>query len=144
MRWWLTRPSRPMMWHIDKGWKIPANDAPPPLNIHAEWWLEPWKQFDQLLVVEGQKKSTVPLNTLESAVLVLADQAISCGFLVATLSGVCALEKIQETLASLEKRNLLLCHHSRVLTLIPFSRPVRTPKLCQWLESSLGVKPSSR
>jgi hypothetical protein len=47
MEWWTTRPSWPIRWHHNRHWGIDANDAPPALTIHEEWWFEPWAQFSK-------------------------------------------------------------------------------------------------
>jgi ribosomal peptide maturation radical SAM protein 1 len=93
-----------------------------------------------LILSDGSASSNFSLNTLESAVLVLADQAISFNSLVARLNHLSVLEEIQATVMSLERRGLLLSHASDLLTVVPFSRPVDAASLRRWLHRSVDAR----
>jgi len=92
------------------------------------------------ILSDGPASSIVPLTTLESAVLVLADEAISFKSLLSRLDGLGTAGEAGEAAASLERRGHLLRAGPKLLTLAPFSSPQESAALCHWLDRTVGVK----
>ena len=89
---------------------------------------------------QGLENSVVPLSMIESAVLVLADQPTSFASVAARLKAMSPVEETRRVANSLPEWGLLLCHDPSLLTIVPFSVPVETRKLGEWLECSLGIQ----
>lgn len=113
------------------------------LNLHIQQWVaskervfaEPGTDFIVITKQSGEKTEKQVLNAVESLIFLLTDEVTSRFSMVKHFEKILPAEQIDEKLAQMEARGLLLSEAEKWVNVIPFNRVIKTDEILGWIET---------
>lgn len=99
-----------------------------------------------LITRDATSETSSPLSILESAILVLADEVASEGWVTECLdhAGLASPEVTLKAIAELDDRGIVARANGNVICLLPFTKPQTAEQLNQWLRTWFGIEQPQR